>query len=448
MSGRRGKKKRGTTRPVSVQSRLGSAASESPPAPGSVLPGERPASRSEERLRRKQASRRRMLWLVSVPVVLALVAGGVWLWVSRDTAPAPVDAAPVRTERTVAFVVAKEGEPVEAGALLVADPEAASGSELLVQSRLFVDGVTSSAVPFEDTAVVGGLGTPGDALATTLAVVVDGTWRLTPKGLAALVDAVGPITVDVDVEVLAPAAGGGRTVVLVAGNGQQVDGAQAAAFATYRAPGEPEEARLARFSEVTTELFAKLPADPTGVAAALDALGTQSRSTLDTGELAAVLVSLGDVVRADDARLQALPVVPIETGGPREALALDETEFDSIRSTALAGSLPPVGPEGPLRVLVENGVCVPGIDRGAARLIRNAGYVFINGGNANACDYDKSVVIIADGSPEEVARGEAVADAMGLPRSSIRRAATGQQVADVIVIMGADFDPQFQPDQP
>lgn len=448
MSGHRGKKKRQSSRPVSVQSRLGNATPDTPPAPGSVLPGDKAASRSEERLRRKQASRRRMLWLVSVPVVLALVAGGVWLWTSRDTTPAPVDAAPVRTERTVAFVVAKEGEPVAAGSLLVADPEAESGSELLVQSRLFVDGVTSSAIPFQDTTVVGGVATPGDALATTLAVVVDGTWQLSPKGLAALVNAVGPITVDVDVEVLAPAANGGQTVVLVSGNGQQVNGAQAAAFATYRAPGEPEEARLARFSAVTTELLADLPADASGVSAALDALGTESKTNLSTGELAAVLVSLGDVVRAGDARLQALPVVPIETGGPREAFALDEVEFDAIRSTALAGSLPPVGPEGPLRVLVENGVCVPGIDRGAARLLRNAGFVFINGGNASGCAYNKSVVIIADSSPEEVARGVAVAEAMGLPRSSIRRASTGQQVADVIVIMGADFDPQFQPDQP
>ena len=447
MSGHRGKKKRQGTRPVSVQSRLGSATPAAPPAPGSVLPGERAASRSEERLRRKQASRRRLAWLVAVPVVLALVAGGVWLWASRDTAPGPVVEAPVRTERTVAFVVAKEGEPLQAGSLLVSDPDAESGSELLVQSRLFVDGVTSAAVPFEDTTVVGGPATPGDALATTLAVVVDGTWRLTPQGLAALVDAVGPITVDVDVEVLAPAPGGGQTVVLVSGNGQQVDGAQAAAFATYRAPGEPEEARLARFSEVTTKLFAKLPADPSGVSAALDALGPESRTTLTTGQLAAVLVSFGDVVRASEARLQALPVVPIETGGPREAFALDEVAFDAIRSTALAGSLPPVGPEGPLRVLVENGVCVPDIDRSAARLLRGAGFVFVPGGNASGCAYDKSVVIIADASPEELARGEAVAKSLGLPRSSIRRASTGQQVADVIVILGADFDPQYQPDE-
>ncbi|MDH5277517.1 MAG: LytR C-terminal domain-containing protein, partial [Actinomycetota bacterium] len=114
---------------------------------------------------------------------------------------------------------------------------------------------------------------------------------------------------------------------------------------------------------------------------------------------------------------------------------------------ALAGSLPPVGPEGPLRVLVENGVCVPDIDRSAARLLRGAGFVFVPGGNASGCAYDKSVVIIADASPEELARGEAVAKSLGLPRSSIRRASTGQQVADVIVILGADFDPQYQPDE-
>jgi len=86
MSGHRGKKKRQGTRPVSVQSRLGSATPAAPPAPGSVLPGERAASRSEERLRRKQASRRRLAWLVAKR---SATAGRTVAANTRTTIPSP-----------------------------------------------------------------------------------------------------------------------------------------------------------------------------------------------------------------------------------------------------------------------------------------------------------------------------------------------------------------------
>ena len=44
---------------------------------------------------------------------------------------------------------------------------------------------------------------PGTSLADTLDVIVDGTWQLSSGGLARLVDQVGGVTVDVDVDVLA-----------------------------------------------------------------------------------------------------------------------------------------------------------------------------------------------------------------------------------------------------
>jgi hypothetical protein len=301
--------------------------------------------------------------------------------------------------------------------------------------------VSSESVPFGDTALIGGLGTPGDALGITLDVLVDGTWRLTPDGLEALVDAVGPITVDVDVEVMGRSPSGAPVVVLPAGPNQQVDGAAAVAFASYRAPGEPEEARLARFSQVLSEVLSELPASTTDVTAALDALGPESRATLSRAQLADVLVALGDVDRADDLRMQALPVTPIETGGPVPAYALDETQWASIRSTALAGSLPPQQPGGEVRVLVENGVGTPGIEQDAARMLRRAGFVFVNGGNANRFDYARTVVLIPDASQEQRDLGASVASALGVPASAVKLSPAGQQVAEVIVIIGADFDP-------
>lgn len=416
-------------------------AGEPTPASGTVLPGARAASRSEERRRRKQARRNRIWAVLAVFTALALVAGGAWWWTQRDAGGGADGTPAARTERTVAMVLAEPQEPVLDGVLLVADAEVETGSGLLVQNRLFVDGVASEPVPFGETTIIGPLGTPGDALAVTLDALVDGTWQLTPDGLAALVDAVGPITVDVDVEVTGRSPSGQTVVVLPAGNGQEVGGADAVAFATYRAPGEPEESRLARFSQVLSGVLAALPADPADTALAIDALQAQSRSTMRTADLAEVLVALGSVVRAGEVRLQALPVVPIETGGPVASFALDETAWESIRATQLAGSLPPEQAGGDVRVLVENGVGTPGIEQDAARMLRKEGFIFVNGGNANRFDYEKSVVLIPDATAEHREQGVAVARALGLPTNSVRLATTGQQVAEVIVIIGADFKP-------
>ena len=59
----------------------------------------------------------------------------------------------------------------------------------------------------------------------------------------------GGVQAAVDRDVVTTDADGNETVVVRAGN-QQLDGAAAAAYATYLAEGEPEQARLARFDDV------------------------------------------------------------------------------------------------------------------------------------------------------------------------------------------------------
>ena len=96
---------------------------------------------------------------------------------------------------------------------------------------------------------------------------------------------------------------------------------------------------------------------------------------------------------------------------------------------------------GVVRVLVENGVGTPGlVDRARSRLV-DAGYRFVNGGNASPFSKDPSSIQVSDGTEESLAKGRQVAATLGLPADSVVPNDRGQNVADVIVILGPDFRP-------
>ena len=81
-------------------------------------------------------------------------------------------------------------------------------------------------------------------------------------------------------------------------------------------------------------------------------------------------------------------------------------------------------------------------ERAARDKLVDDGFQFITGGNASELSStDPSVVLIEDGSQKNQARGARVAASLGLPKNAIQINPRGQTVADVIVILGADFKP-------
>jgi hypothetical protein len=90
---------------------------------------------------------------------------------------------------------------------------------------------------------------------------------------------------------------------------------------------------------------------------------------------------------------------------------------------------------------VENGVGTPDLIVPARSKLVALGLRFINGGNAANLSNEPSVVLVEDGTEQSTKRGERVAKALGLPESAIAVNPRGQTVADVIVILGADFKP-------
>ena len=434
---------------VSLADRLGSSAP-SGSGPATVLPAGskatavKPQSRKQLREQREQqqaAARKR--WMVTGAAVVGVVVLGAllvfWLAGRGDDAAAPGEVG--RTERTLTMTLAANGDAATSGALMVYDVDNQTAGSVLVQSRLFVDGPTPDGLPFGETVLLGEDAAPGTSLADTLDVVVDDTWQVSNQMLVDLVDAAGGVLLDVDTDVLAGPAGGQQSIVVPAGDAQLLGGTEAVAFATYLAPEENEEARLARFGQVLDQVTQRLPEDRAALLATLEGVNATESSTLSADSLTDFLLGYGSLGRVGDTSYQSLPVNTLETGGPNQALVVDPAGLGRLRSGLLADSLPPNAGGEQITVYVQNGVGTPDLEQEAAELLRDEGYDFFNGGNAQSFGREQTLILIPDATAASRSLGEDVASTLGVPASAVQVSDQGSSFADVIVILGADFKP-------
>jgi anionic cell wall polymer biosynthesis LytR-Cps2A-Psr (LCP) family protein len=398
-------------------------------------------NRDAERAARRRAGRRRRLLGLAVVLVLLLGAGGSgWLLSDHGSTGTARQSAPVIRQRTLLVQVAGADGAALGSALLGVKPDGSDAASMLIPSRLFVDVPGSGAIPFGDTLALPASSAPADALTDLLGVSVSGSWVLTQQGLAALVDKVGGVQADVDVDVQATDAAGRRTIVVRSGP-QRLAGTAAAAYATYAAAGEPEQARLARFNDVLDGVLRAMPGGAGQISAAVAALGAGSRSTMSQGALADVLATFHGAAAKDDVVSGVLPVNEIDTGAAQQAYGIDAGQAGMLVRSRFAGALQQ-GPAGAaIRVLVENGAGTPGLVEKARQRLVDAGLRFVNGGNAAEFGFARSVVLISDGTARSQEQGRKVAAALGLSTDSIEISTRGQTVAEVIVILGRDFRP-------
>lgn len=419
------------------------------PAPvATVVPGAttgggsrtaRAVARAAERERRAETRRRLGLVGAVVLVLGALVAAGVVLLSGGgDEAPTRTASPQQARQDTLLLQVTGPDGAAAASALVGVTPAESTGSVVLVPSGLLVDVAGSGSLPFGETVTLPEESAPAQALTDLVGVRIDESWVLSSGGLARLVDSVGGVRVAVDVDVLAPDGAGGQTVVVQAGS-QELAGDAAAAYATYLAEGETELARLARFDDVLSAVLEGLPGDAGELRTRLEALGADSRSTLAPEDLGQRLADLQAVVAEDALVTDVLPVTEYDAGGGTptygvEPGQLEETmqaRFPGARQTALDGQV--------VEVLVSNGVGTPGLVEQARTRLVDAGFRFRNGGNAQSFTDEPSSVILPDGTAESVAAGRRVAEVLGLPATSLETTDRGQNLVDVIVILGTDF---------
>ena len=407
-------------------------------APGPTVVASR--GRAAERARRRVTRRRRLLWAAAVVAVLLLAAVATFLLTREDDDPVRTSVAGREAQRTLLVQVTGADGVAAASALVGVTDGADDASVVLIPSGLLVDAAGTGDIPFGETVTLPEPAAPAEALTDLLGVRIDDSWVMDPEALAGLVDAMGGVQAAVDVDVVVTDAKDRQTVVVRAGS-QQLGGEAAAVYATYLGEGEPEQARLARFDDVLSGLLTALPDDHDEVASAVTEAGADARSTLAAAGLVGRLVALKEADEADGLVSDVLPVTEIDTGSSVTSYGIDSGQVAATMRSLFPGALQKDAGGEVLRVLVENGVGTPGlIEQARAKLVQ-AGFRFVNGGNASRFGPESSSVLIPDGTKKSLERGERVAESLGLPSSAVNSTERGQTVADVIVILGGDFTP-------
>jgi anionic cell wall polymer biosynthesis LytR-Cps2A-Psr (LCP) family protein len=400
---------------------------------------------AEEEAAEEAATSRHRLLIVS-GVVFGLIAAVFLVWAvfgrprdNYEPVPVPSPSATGPVQPTLLFQIQdKDGIAVDT-ALLSVGGSVKRANVITIPPNVLVDVATGGTLPFGQIARLPDANGSANALSDAIGVDVDGTLAMNTLAFSGLVDAVGGVTADVDVDVVETKPDGTKVVIVPAGKAQVLQGPQAAAFATYLAPGEPEEARMARFTQVLRLTVAKLPSDVSKVEAIISGLGASARSTLPTSVVAAFLVRLQADVLVDNAAYKNLPVTPINGGAV--ASQVDQEAAAAMVQELLPDAARTPGPNSKVRVLVQNGVGTPGLNASARQLIVDAGFTFVNGANAPSLGHATTQIVVPDSGTTSTQWGADIAKALGVPASDVVIDSSGQTVADVIVVLGADFTP-------
>ncbi|GAC1610655.1 MAG: hypothetical protein NVS3B26_18630 [Mycobacteriales bacterium] len=390
----------------------------------------RSGRRAELRRARRRRQRRLLAAVLAVAVVVLAIA--TYGLTRRNVTPHATIAKQIRTQSTLLLQVQGDNGDAVATALLAHDPAGRTGAVVLVPPQLIVTvpgtgslqlGRALKTVPPERSrAAVGDL----------LGVTVDDGWVIDVPSLSSLIDQVGGVVAAVDVPVMAA-----RTIVLNPGN-QRLDGRHAVAFLEYLAPGEQEQARLARLQEVIDGLVNALPKATSQVSAVLSRLGPRSATSTPAPQLASFLVGLAADGRSDALQYDSLPVIPIDPGNGVSSFRVDPDGTRSLVDRLLAQSVPPGARQSGNRVLVLNGVGTPGIGEKVRERLVPAGLVFVASRNNASFGIARTRVLVKEATPEAQALGERVAKALGVSVDSVQTAEIGS-IADVVVVVGADF---------
>ena len=370
------------------------------------------------------------VWLAGVVVgVLAVVAGVGWVVTalpgSSSSSQLQAGATPGADHgRNVVLVLTDSAGTTVAAAVMNANARQATC--VLTPRRLVVDVRGTGPAPL--TAAFGASDSAGAAaVSDTLGVRVDGAWRLSSKGLTTLVDSMGGVRVDT-ATTFNPGTG-----TLVDGKGPQTPlrGAAAAQFAIGGKGGQWESQRLARFHAVLDGILYALPDDADQRNRMLTRAGPELRSTLPREQF---FRFVGDLHRHARAQHLEDAVLPVVQAAPERASGydVDTAKFERLLDGPLADVRRPV------KVLVEgDGGSGASPDEVRSRLEAKQRLSVVSGGNA--AGGSRTTIAATSDSPSAQSRAREVAEALGLPASSVVVERLRDATYDVLVRLGADF---------
>ncbi|MFJ8590554.1 LCP family protein [Streptomyces sp. NPDC093598] len=389
--------------------------------------------------RREEARRRARSRIVALAVVLALAAaGGVgYLWYagklpglsSDDSATGTATAAGAQKRDVIVVHLHDTKGGGTSTALLVDNTTTKRGTTVLLPNSLALtsdDGTTTTlAKSVEDD---GSDGTR-DALDTVLGTDIEGTWRLDTPYLQNLVDLVGNIDVDTNADVPDPGAKKkGEAPLVTKGRDQTLSGKMAVAYATYRAPGEAQNAQLERFGQVMQGVLRKMSSDPQAATTTIQTLAQILDPSLTDKDLGTFLAGLSDLAKGGDVKTDLLPV---QNDGTLSAQA-----SAGVVRNVLGGTAKSPDKDAAVSVSVQNATGVEDNTEKARVVLLNGGFTFLENGTGTA--RATSEVRYADAA--EKANAAEVAKTLGLPAGSVIKGRTSAS-ADVSVVLGQDYKP-------
>ncbi|MFJ6612531.1 LytR C-terminal domain-containing protein [Streptomyces sp. NPDC091289] len=387
-------------------------------------------SRSERREEARRKGRNRMVALIVV-AVLVVVGGAGYLW-SADMIPglsgsdekkAVAAGAQQRDMIVVHLHDTKKGGT--STALLVDNATTKQGTTVLLPNSLAVAGDDGTTTTLGKSVEDDGRTGTRESIDTLLGTRITGTWRLDTPYLENLVELVGNIEVDTDTEV--PGAKKGESPLVDKGEGQTLSGPMAVAYATYRAPGEPEAKQLTRFGEVMRATLRKISEDPKAATVTIETLLQVLDPSLPEKDLGASLAKLASRAKVGDYKTAVLPVQGDGT--------LTEADTRGVVKDILGGTVKAPEAGAPLRVAVRNATGNEKAAEAARVQLVNGGYAFVDSGKAGA---EASSVVLYR-SAEDKEKATEVAKTLGLSAGDVKKGEPAAN-ADVSAVLGQDYE--------
>lgn len=391
--------------------------------------------------RKRTERRKRTLFGTILAVSGTLVGVGLVFLLAREvTAPDP------KPEPTPSPVAEK---PVVT--LLFGTTEGADGSEEVIWTTLlsydpgeekgaigYVPAHTASEVPGRGLQALGdAYGSGGVPLLLVSAenlfgVGIDRYLQISDNDARVLFQKLGPLTVEVPDEVRV-AAGPGRTKLLFVEGRQRLPAAFLTRF-LFTLGLEADDIDLGgRHLAFWDALFETFADDPEALAAAFrgaeDVLTESDASAAEHAEFFAALAGLPP----EDRVSRTLTVTSLEVPGNR-LYAADAAELTAFVEEVVGAA---TAAEIKTRIQILNGNGVPGIGEEVATRLVGEGFRVILSGNAKRLDYEKTLIITYDPSPEGQALARRAQELLGVGELQI--STQDQGIVDLTIVVGKDF---------
>lgn len=333
-------------------------------------------------------------WLSSALAGLALFTGLFMLRGNGQAVPLPpyvtASAMPTQSDddveiRTLLISVTNDVQRILGSFLVVSDPAVESVRIFTIDPRVLIDPGGDDLLDLREAGFQYSAGSVQQSLQIALGVRIDATLVLQRLALAGLVDAVGGIDITNPNAIRIPVQGD-QTKVIDAGQ-VHLNGVLSGGYIVAREQNEQVHDRQSRISAVLMAALAKLPTDEIRMQETLSALGSLSRTTVPTNQVADFLVLLGqhDIWTTEQAEPLATATSYLHPAGSTANRNQEWQRFALPKAMrqmrAYAQTLQGKEVDSKIRVMVSSHSTIDRLQ--ARRELRNSQFAFVDGGTVS-----------------------------------------------------------------